>query len=158
MTLPKKELDELDRKIIWELQEDARRPYKKIAAKLNVAESTIGNRVNRLLESGVLKLEARVDPFALPNKVAALVGINLERREQMSVIHEIQKLPAVNAVWVSTGKYDLFAEVMADSITDLNDFIFDRGLGRIEKIRFTESYIMLHSNSKFFKLPGEEAQ
>lgn len=156
MTLSKQELDDLDQKIIWELQEDARRPYKKIAAKMDVAESTIGNRVNRLLESGILKLEARIDPFRLSHKVVALVGINLDRREHMAVIHEIQNLPWVNAVWVSTGKYDLFAEVIADSISELNDFIFGKGLGRIDKIKFTESYIALYSESKYLKLPKKE--
>lgn len=158
MTLPTQELDDLDQEIIWELQEDARRPYKKIAAKLSVAESTVSNRVNRLLESGLLKLEARVDPFKLSHKVAALVGIHLDRQQQMSVIHEIQGLPGVNAVWVSTGKYDLFAEVMRDSITDLNTFIFNNSLGRLEKIKSTESFIMLYSNSKHFKMPKKKQE
>ena len=158
MTLPPQELDHLDQEIIWELQEDARRPYRKIAAKLSVAESTVSNRVNRLLERGILKLEARVDPFRLPHKVASLVGLKLEKRNQMEIIHEIENLPGVNAVWVSSGKYDLFAEVMTDSIADLNTFIFKNKFGKKEKIKSTESFIMLYSNSKYFKMPNQKQE
>ena len=56
-------LDDIDRKIILELQEDARRQFKIIAKKLRVSEGTIKNRVTRLKNRGILKLEARVNPF-----------------------------------------------------------------------------------------------
>jgi Lrp/AsnC family transcriptional regulator for asnA, asnC and gidA len=68
MTLPKNKIDDLDRNIILELQEDARRSYKEIAMKFKVAESTISNRVNRMLENDILKLQARVNPFEIENK------------------------------------------------------------------------------------------
>ena len=146
-------IDALDRGIILELQEDARRPYKEIAAKLSVSESTISNRVNRLLRSGILKLEARVDPFRLTNKIAAVIGIKLERRGHLQAIDEISKLPNVSAVYVATGKYDLFIEVMEDSIADLNEFLFHRSqLSKVKNIEATETFILLSSSTKFFKL------
>ncbi len=152
MTLQEGNLDELETGIITALQSDARKSFKSIAAELNVSESTISNRVNRLVQNGILKLEARVNPFKLRHKVTALVGLNIRHRSHGTTLKEIEKLPNVNAVWVTTGKYDLFAEVMADSITDLNNFIFGDGLSKIDDITFTETHIMLHSDSKFFKL------
>ena len=107
MALSDNHIDDLDRSIIMELQEEARRPYKEIAAKLGVSESTISNRVNRLQRTGILKLEARVDPFKLANKVAAIIGIKLERRGHVQAVEEIRKIPEVSAVYVATGKYDL---------------------------------------------------
>ena len=150
--LREKKLDDLDRKIILELQKDARCPYKNLASKFKVSKSTISNRVNRLVESGILKLEARVDPFQMENKVAAIVGINLEDRKHREVIKEIEKIPGVTAVWMASGKYDLFVEVMVDSITDFEDFLFRKGLGMIKEIEFTESFILLFSSTKYFKL------
>ena len=153
MALPDNRIDDLDRNIILELQEDARRPYKEIAAKLGVSESTISNRVNRLLRTGILKLEARVDPFRLTNTVAAIVGLKLERRGHLQAVEEIRKIPGVSAVYVATGKYDLFIEVMADSIADLNDFLFHRSrLSKMKNIITTETFILLSSTTKFFKL------
>ncbi len=145
-------IDELDTQIILALQKDARMPYKTIAKNLGVSEGTISNRVNRMTQKGILKLEARVNPFAMPNKVAALLGINLKHRTHAKAIKAIKALPNVNAVWVTTGKYDIFVEVMADSINDLNDFLFDRGFNHIEEIEITETHIILHSDTKFFKI------
>ncbi|MDJ0783149.1 MAG: Lrp/AsnC family transcriptional regulator [Desulfosarcinaceae bacterium] len=153
MALASNRIDDLDRSIILELQEDARRSYKEIAAKLSVSESTISNRVNRLVRTGILKLEARVDPFKLTNKVAAIVGIKLERRGHMQAVSEISKIPGVSAVYVATGKYDLFIEVMEDTIADLNDFLFHKSrLSRVKNIISTETFILLSTDNKYFKL------
>ena len=153
MALPDNHIDDLDRSIILELQEEARRPYKEIAAKLGVSESTISNRVNRLQRTGILKLEARINPFKLPNKVAAVIGIKLERRGHVQAVEEIRKIPEVSAVYVATGKYDLFIEVMEDSIADLNDFLFHKSrLSKIKNVVTSETFILLSSDTKFFKL------
>ncbi len=152
MTLMDGNLDELETKIILALQKDARTPFKTIAKDLGVSEGTISNRVNRLTQQGILKLEARVNPFALSSKVAALLGINLKHRTHAKAVKAISALPNVNAVWVTTGKYDIFVEVLADSINDLNDFLFDRGFNNIEEIEFTETHIMLQSETKYFKI------
>ncbi|MBT3175481.1 MAG: Lrp/AsnC family transcriptional regulator [Desulfobacula sp.] len=153
MTLTDSNLDDLEIQIIKTLQIDARRSFKSIAKDLDVSEGTIGNRVNRLVKKNILKLEARVNPFGLTNKVAALFGVNLKTRSHTKIVKEIEKLPQVTSVWVTTGKYDLFLEVLVDSINDLNDFIFDGGLSKIENISFTETHIMLHSDTKYFKIP-----
>lgn len=152
MTLIDGNLDDLEIKIIKALQTDARRSFKSIAMDLDVSEGTIGNRVNRLLKKNILKLEARVNPFCLSNKVVALLGINLKTRSHTQTVKEIERLPQVSSVWVTTGKFDLFLEVLVDSINDLNNFIFDGGLSKIKNISFTETHIMLHSDTKYFKI------
>lgn len=145
-------IDDLEKNIILALQDDARKSFKSIAKDIGVSEGTISNRVNRLMEKGILKLEARVDPFKLQNKVTALVGLNLHQRFHPEVLKKLQVLPNVNSVWVTTGKFDLFMEIMADSINDLNDFLFKSDFKKIEEITFTETHIMLHSETKYFKL------
>jgi Lrp/AsnC family transcriptional regulator for asnA, asnC and gidA len=153
MALANNRIDDLDRNIILELQEDARRSYKEIAAKLSVSESTVSNRVNRLVRTGILKLEARVDPFKLTDKVAAIIGIKLERRGHLQAVNEIRKIPGVSAVYVATGKYDLFIEVMEDSIADLNDFLFHKSrLSKVKNVIATETFILLSTDDKYFKL------
>ncbi len=147
-----KDIDALDRKIILELQEDARRSYKDIAEKLNVSEGTIKNRVTRLINQGILQLEARVNPFALPNRISALVGVNLKERNHEKKIKEIEKIPGVTSAWNATGRFDLFFEIMVDSINSLNDILFRNDLNRIGGISYTETFITLYSNTKYFKL------
>lgn len=148
-------IDALDRKIIGELQEDARRHYKQIASKLKVSEGTVKNRVNRLMKNGVLKLEARVNPFSLPNKIAAVVALTLIERNHEEVMKKIEALPSVTSVWNATGRYELFFEVMVDSLNELNDVLFLRDLSSIGGIDKSETFILLSSRTKYFKLPIE---
>ena len=145
-------LDNIDRKIILELQKDARRQYKLIAKKLNVSEGTIKNRVTRLINRGILKLEARVNPFALPNQISAVVGVNLKERNHEEKIKEIEKIPGITSVWNAAGRFDLFFEIMVDSLNSLNDILFRKGLKEIGGISYTETFIILYSNTKYFKL------
>ena len=152
MTAEMKDIDALDRKIILELQEDARRPYKDISGKLNVSEGTVKNRVTRLINRGVLKLEARVNPFALPDRISAIVGVNLKERDHEKMIKEIEKIPGVTSAWNATGRFDLFFEVMVDSMNSLNDILFRNDLKKIGGIAYTETFITLYSNTKYFKL------
>lgn len=152
MAAEKKEIDEIDRKIILDLQEDARRPYKDIAAKLAISEGTVKNRVTRLLQRGVLKLEARVDPFALPHKISAIVGVNLKDRNHDEIMRQIEKIPEVTGVWNASGHFDLFFEIMVDSLDKLNEILFKKDLKAIGGISYTETFIILSSTTKYFKL------
>lgn len=153
MVQAEKHIDDLDKKVIFELQEDARRPYKEIAKKLGVSEGTIRNRVTRLIEKGVLKLQARIDPFAFPHKISAIVGVTLgEKKHPEEKMKEIEKIPCVTSVWNATGRYDLFFEVMVDSLQELNNVLFRIDLDSVWGISKTETFVTLSSNTKYFKL------
>jgi Lrp/AsnC family transcriptional regulator for asnA, asnC and gidA len=66
-------------KIIEILRENARTPHTEIAARLDVAESTIRNRVRALEEDGVIKQYTVItDPAKLGYNSVALVGIDVE--------------------------------------------------------------------------------
>jgi len=152
MVQVKKDIDELDRQIILMLQENARLPYKNIAQALNVSEGTVKNRVTRLLERNILILKGRVNPFALPNRISALVAVTLKDRTHEKTMREIMKIPGMCCVWNGTGRYDLFFEIMVESMEALNDVLFRKYLNKIEGIRSTETFVVLSSDTKYFKL------
>jgi len=148
----KRGIDDLDKGIILELQQDARRPFSVIAEKLNVAEGTVRNRVKRLIQRDVLELKARVNPFALSDKVPAIIGINLAEKTHEQKVKEIEKIPSVTSAWNATGRFDLFLEVMVDSLGDLNEILLKKLLHGIGGIRHSETFVILSSNTKRFKL------
>ena len=152
MALPKNQIDEVDRKVIFELQEDARRPYNEIAKKLKISEGTVRNRVARLLDNGILKLQARVNPFAFPHKISALVGVRIKGREHEETMEKIAEIPCVTSIWNATGRYDLFFEIMVDSLEDLNDVLYRKVLNQIKGILNTETFVTLWSKTKSYKL------
>ena len=152
MGISENNIDELDRKVILELQHDARRLYKDIAKKLKVSEGTVRNRVGRLIDKGILVLQARVNPFAFPHKISALVGVRIKGRETEKTLERIDKIPCVTSIWNASGRYDLFFELMVDSLQELNDILFGEVLGKIRGVSYTETFITLNSKTKFYKL------
>ncbi len=88
----------------------------------------------------------------MPNTISALVGVNLKERDHEKKIKEIEKIPTVTAVWNATGRFDLFFEVMVDSLNSLNDILFKEELSKIGGIRYTETFVTLSSNTKYYKI------
>ena len=147
-----RQLDETDRQIILALQNDARTSFKLIAQQLRISEGTVSNRYNRLVNDGILKLEAKIDPFSLPNKVTALVGVTLKERTTDKTMKKIMAIEGVNCVWNATGRYDLFFELMADSLSELNDILFRENLDGLSDIDHTETFVTLSGLHKYYTL------
>ncbi len=100
-------IDELDIKIITELQKDARQSYRDIAQKLKVAEGTIYNRVGKLKKEGVIKgFIADIDYGKMGYELVALIGITVEGGKLPHVEGKLAEDSNVTAVYDVTGDYD----------------------------------------------------
>ena len=67
-------LDDVSRAIIEQLQEDGRRPYARIATAVGLSEAAVRQRVQRLLDAGVMQIVAVTDPLQLGFAREAMVG------------------------------------------------------------------------------------
>ena len=65
---------------------------------------------------------------------------------------EIERIPGVTSVWKATGRFDLFFEIMVDSLSSLNDILFGEYLETIGGIAHIETFVLLSSKTKYFKL------
>jgi DNA-binding Lrp family transcriptional regulator len=93
-----------------------------------------------------------VNPFALPHTISALVGVNLKSRNYEETMREIEKIPEITSVWSATGRFDLFFEIMVDSLDSLYRILYRKEFREIESISYTETHVTLSSRTKFFKL------
>ena len=143
--------DALDRKILFELQQDGRASYKDIAQKLNVSDGAVRFRVNRMIEKKVLRISALINPFSQEGYINALIGMQLEHRTQRQTMNEISKLKHVLNVCNSTGEFDLFVEVLLESREELNRFLFEE-LSEIDGIKNTETFVFLDALNKWVEL------
>lgn len=117
-------IDELDLGIIRELQEDARRSYREIADKLNVAEGTVYNRVNKLRELGVIKrFIPDVDFSKLGYDLTAVIGVMVEGGHLPEIEKQIAWEPNTTAVYDVTGDYDAIIVAKFKDRSSLNDFV-----------------------------------
>ncbi len=144
-------LDEIDRKIIIELQGNGRRPYKEIAKKLKVSDGTVRLRTNKMIERGFIKIKALTNPFKFDQRVCALVGINLERRGHVEKMNQISKLKGVTSVMNATGRYDLFVELFVESQKELMEFLINE-ISKVDGIQATETFVYLDGINKWVTL------
>ena len=144
-------LDELDNGLIAILSRDARTSNKEIAARLGVSEGTVRNRIRRLTEGGVLKLSGLVDPDKDQTTQLVLLGVNLAATSELQrKALKISKLDGVQSVAITTGRYDLFVEVLVDVKHGLIDFLAN-GLSQIDGVVSTESFVVMKSFDKWIR-------
>jgi Lrp/AsnC family transcriptional regulator, regulator for asnA, asnC and gidA len=118
------ELDDLDKQIVQLLHKDGRMPYTEIAKRLGPAEATIRYRVQRLIETGAITIQAYLNPDKLGYRQMALLNLrcsNLERAEVIAA--ELSSLDAISYVAFIAGPYDLFIEVTYDDHAGLLEFL-----------------------------------
>jgi len=140
--------DEIDWKII-EILRERFIPNNAIARELGVSEGMIRQRVKRLKEAGILKIKALINPDVLENLQLAMVAINITESALLKKrADQIASLDNVLSVSFTSGRYDLFAEVLVTSNRDLVRFLTEE-LPNVEGVTNTETFMMLRSYGKF---------
>ena len=135
-------LDDIDLQIIEVLRRDGRSAFAQIAEQLGVSPGMIRQRYSRLVERGFLKVVAITNPLRMGFKTMAMVGIRVEGSKLLDVAEKIAKLDEVIYLVVSSGRFDLFAEVVCRDHEDLLRFITQR-LSPIDGVRESESFMHL---------------
>jgi len=101
-------VDDIDRKIIRLLQEDARKSFNKISESLGIAVGTAYNRVKNMEDHGILKgYTVMLDSAKLGYGLTALILIEAEGRYLPEVEKELAKLDEVICIYDITGDYDI---------------------------------------------------
>jgi len=120
-----------------------------IARKLEVSEGMIRQRIKKLKDTGILTVRALINPEVLDRQMLAMVAINVAESallEKKAV--EISELNTVLNVSISSGRYDIWAEVLVSSNRGLVRFLTEE-LPQVKGITSTESFLMLKSYNKF---------
>ena len=99
--------DDLDRQVIRLLCADGRRSNREIARRLNVPEATVRYRVRRLVESGILKITASVDPAHLGYALTAVISVQVEPERTARAAEIISGMPEVMWATITAGAHDI---------------------------------------------------
>ena len=139
---PPGNLDEIDRKIIAALREDGRVPFAQIAEQLNVSPGMIRMRYSRLVEAGLLKVVAISNPLRMGYNTMAVIGIRAEGSLLMQVAEKVAALDEVIYLILTSGTFDIMAEVICRDRAHLLQFLTER-LYKIEGVRESETFMHL---------------
>jgi Lrp/AsnC family transcriptional regulator for asnA, asnC and gidA len=134
-------LDDVSKAIIEELQQDGRRSYAAIGKVVGLSEAAVRQRVQRLIDSGVMQVVAVTDPLELGFARQAMIGIRAEG-ELEPIADELAELDEVDYVVITAGAFDLLAEVVCESDEHLLEILSTR-IRKIPGIRSTETFMYL---------------
>ena len=141
--------DEIDRRIIELLNQDGRIGHNAIAARLDISEGTVRNRLAKLTADGRLRVTGQVNPDAAPAKQLMLLGIRIACSKDLAKkAAEIAHLEDVLSASITAGRYDIIAEVWVDAKGGLISFLGQK-LARIDGIASTESFLVMKSINKW---------
>jgi Lrp/AsnC family transcriptional regulator of lysine biosynthesis len=134
------EVDEVDLKILETLKKNARTPYTVIAKDLKISETAVRKRIDKLIRLGIVK--RFTIEYELENEIKAIVMVkSTPQIPTPEISKKMIKIHGVEAVYETTGDYDIIALIRGDSIASINRTIDEiRG---IQGIVSTNSTIVL---------------
>jgi DNA-binding Lrp family transcriptional regulator len=137
-------MDDLDYKMIALLCSDARRPVASLAAELGVSRATVRSRIDRLIESGVIRgFTIAVHDNATRNLVRAVMMIEVEAKASNKVVKRLYGYPEVRKLHSTNGHWDLVAELVAGSLGEFDELL--NRIRTVDGIKSTDTSILLAS-------------
>ena len=137
-------LDEVDRKILRDIQRDARISFKAVAQKIGVSEATIFVRVRKMQERGVIKgFITLVAPEAVGKPLTAIVLIRANPKVYTGVLDALSKFDDVYEIYDVTGQYYSIIKIRTSGTEALGKIMDD--IGRIDGIAGTETIVVLRT-------------
>ncbi|MBV9515249.1 MAG: Lrp/AsnC family transcriptional regulator [Mycobacteriaceae bacterium] len=122
-------IDEVDRRILNALHDDARIPNSVLADMVGIAPSTCHGRLRRLQNLGVIRgFYTDVDPAAIGRPLQAMISVSLQSHARGRIRHfirEIRRLPQVIDVYFLAGADDFILHVAARDTEDLRSFVVE---------------------------------
>ena len=142
-------IDTLDKKILNILSKNARMPFKDVAAECGVSRAAIHQRVQRLIEIGIiLGSSFNINPKSLGYTTCTYVGITLERGNMYrDVAQQIAMIPEVVECHYTTGSYTMLIKLYAKDNEQLMELLNDK-LQNINGVVSTETLISLEQSIK----------
>jgi Lrp/AsnC family transcriptional regulator, regulator for asnA, asnC and gidA len=134
-------LDDISLAIIRELQIDGRRPYTTIAKTIGLSEAAVRQRVQRLLDAGVMQIVAVTDPLRVGLHRQAMIGIRVDG-DVRELAAKLASSNEIEYVVICSGAYDLLVELTARDDEHLLDVINGQ-IRAIPGVRSTDTFVYL---------------
>jgi len=133
-------LDDVAKGIIEQLQQDGRRPYATIGRAVGLSEAAVRQRVQRLLDAGVMQIVAVTDPLQLGFARQAMVGIRTSA-DLEETSNQLAGIAEVDYVVITAGSFDLLVEVVARNDDHLLEIL--KEIRAVPGVSTTEAFVYL---------------
>ena len=134
-------LDEMSKSIIEKLQQDGRRSYAAIGKSVGLSEAAVRQRVQRLIDAGVMQIVAVTDPMQLGFSRQAMIGVRCQG-DATKVAERLGALDAVDYVVLTAGTYDAIVEVVCADDAELLELL-NTEIRAVPGVTSTETLVYL---------------
>jgi Lrp/AsnC family transcriptional regulator for asnA, asnC and gidA len=141
-------LDDVSKAIIEQLQEDGRQSYATIAKHVGLSEAAVRQRVQRLLDSGVMQIVAVTDPLQVGFRRQAMIGIRVDG-DLTPVGEALTRMPEVDYVVTTAGSFDLLVEVVCEDDDQLLQLL-TKQIRVLPGVLTTETFVYLKLNKQHY--------
>jgi Lrp/AsnC family transcriptional regulator for asnA, asnC and gidA len=137
-------LDEFDISIIKELEKDGRMAFSAIAANLKISNTMVHQRINRMIEQGVI---GGIKPIIQEKKIgfdwASFTGITLNKDSDSDrIIQALKDIPEITECYYVTGSFTLYIKIVAKNHEHMRKILYEK-IDNIPGIAKTDSIIEL---------------
>lgn len=116
-------ITQADLQIIRYLEKDPRSSVARIAEALRMPESTVRNRLNRLMGSGIIDFAAMINPLQFGYQVWAIILLECEVGKIAAAAERLSQIHELYFVGIAVGKFDVFAAGLFRSNQELLAFV-----------------------------------
>ena len=141
-------LDDVSKAIIEQLQADGRRSYAEIGKAVGLSEAAARQRVQKLIETGVMQIVAVTDPLQLGFYRQAMVGIRATGDTRV-LADKLAEIPAVDYVVLTAGTFDILAEVVCADDDELINLL-NSTIRSLDGVISTETFVYLKLRKQFY--------
>jgi Lrp/AsnC family transcriptional regulator for asnA, asnC and gidA len=142
-------IDDIDLKILTELQKDASISVPRLSKKINVNSSVVYSRIKRLSKRQLIKrFTIDVNEVALGYTVSAMIGLNIDSKVREQILEEMLRMDSIRDIYEVTGRFDLLIKVKAKSLEELHNTVSAR-IGRLPGVLHTETFIEMGRREKY---------
>ena len=136
------ELDMYDQDILKKLEQDGKKPFSQIAEELNISNTMVHQRVNRMKREGILQRHSIIiDEKKLGYEWGAFTGVTIsEGSNTYEIIEALKQIPEVTECYHISGGYTLFVRIIAKNSEHMRDILYDK-IENIKGIVSTESMV-----------------
>ncbi len=134
-------VDDVGKRLIEELQQDGRRSYAALAKTVGLSEAAVRQRVQRMVDSGLMQVVAVTDPLQVGFHRQAMIGLRVEG-DLVRVADELAKIDEVDYVVVTAGSFDILLELVCEDDDHLLRVLSER-IRVLPGVRASETFVYL---------------
>jgi Lrp/AsnC family transcriptional regulator, regulator for asnA, asnC and gidA len=134
-------VDDVGKRLIEELQQDGRRSYAALAKTVGLSEAAVRQRVQRMVDSGLMQVVAVTDPLQVGFHRQAMIGLRVEG-DLVRVADELAKIDEVDYVVITAGSFDILLELVCEDDDHLLRVLSER-VRVLPGVRDTETFVYL---------------